>query len=65
MHAWMYGAASPYVAVTGEDGSFTIGDVPPGKYRIRALHPVLGAREGEVTVTAKGKAEISFDFPAR
>ena len=65
MHAWMYGAASPYVAVTGEDGSFTIGDVPPGKYKIRALHPVLGAREGEVTVTAKGKAEISFDFPAR
>ena len=65
MHAWMYGAASPYVAVTGEDGSFTIGDVPPGKYKVRALHPVLGAREGEVTVTAKGKAEISFDFPAR
>jgi len=64
MHAWMFGAASPYHAVTGEDGSFAITDVPPGKYKMRALHPVLGVREGEVTVPAKGKAEATFEFRA-
>jgi hypothetical protein len=65
MHAWMYGARSPYVAITGEDGSFTIGDVPPGKYKVRALHPVLGAKEADLTVPAKGKAEITLELQAR
>jgi hypothetical protein len=62
MHAWMFGATSPYHAVSGEDGSFVIADVPPGKYKVRALHPVLGVREVEVTVPAKGKAEAAFEF---
>lgn len=62
MHAWMFAASSPYVAVTREDGSFAIADVPPGKYKVRALHPVLGEKEGEVTVPAKGRAEVTFDF---
>jgi hypothetical protein len=65
MHAWMFAAPSPYVAVTAEDGSFAIGDVPPGKYKVRALHPVLGVKEGEVTVAAKGKAEVTFTFQAQ
>lgn len=62
MHAWMFAAPSPYVAVTREDGSFAIADVPAGTYKVRAVHPVLGVMEGDVTVPAKGKAEITFDF---
>jgi hypothetical protein len=65
MHAWMFSAASPYVAVTQEDGGFAIAEVPPGRYKIRALHPILGVKEGEVTVPAKGKAAIVFEFPAQ
>ena len=65
MHAWMFAAPSPYVAVTGADGTFAIAGVPPGKYKVRALHPVLGVKEGEVTVPAKGKAEITFDLVAK
>lgn len=65
MHAWMFAAPSPYVAGTREDGSFAVADVPPGKYKVRALHPVLGVKEGEVTVPAKGKAEITFELQAR
>jgi hypothetical protein len=62
MHAWMYAARSPYVAISGEDGSFSIGDVPPGNYKVRALHPVLGAKEGELTVPAKGRADITLEL---
>ncbi len=65
MHGWMYAAPLPYVAVTGPDGSFSIGEVPPGTYNVRALHPVLGAQEGAVTVSARGRAEITFTFAAR
>ena len=65
MHAWMFAAPSPYYAVSQEDGSFAIADVPPGRYRVRALHPILGVREGEVTIPAKGKVEITFEFQVR
>jgi len=40
IHAWMKGylfaIPSPYYAVTGPDGKFTLKDVPPGKYRLMA-----------------------------
>ena len=65
MHAWMFAAESPYAAVTREDGSFSIAEIPPGKYKVRALHPILGAKEGDLTVPAKGKAEITLELQAR
>jgi hypothetical protein len=65
MHAWMFAAASPYATLSGEDGAFSLGEVPPGTYKVRAVHPVLGVREAEVTVPAKGKAEVTFTFEAR
>lgn len=36
--AWIYVSEHPYVAVTGEDGRFTLTDVPPGTYDLRAWH---------------------------
>src|SRR5688572_12489506 len=42
VHPWMFSYVTvvdhPYFAVTGKDGTFTIKDVPPGKYTIVALH---------------------------
>ncbi len=38
MFAWITVVDHPYFAVTGKDGSFTIKDVPPGKYKIEAIH---------------------------
>jgi hypothetical protein len=41
-HPWMTAyvlvADHPYTAVTAEDGSFVIGGVPPGTYRLRMWH---------------------------
>jgi hypothetical protein len=46
----------PYYAVTGKDGTFTIKDVPPGKYKIVALHRkgALTGIEKEIEVKADG-----------
>src|ERR1041385_1456640 len=38
MLAWVTVVDNPYFAVTGKDGKFTIKNVPPGKYKIVALH---------------------------
>jgi plastocyanin len=67
VHPWMF-AYVGYVehghfAVTKADGSFTIKDVPPGKYQIEAVHRKTHTKgvgiASEVTVTDQGG---SVDF---
>ena len=45
VHPWMKAyiavVGSPYFKVTGKDGSFTIGNVPPGTYTVSAWHESL------------------------
>ena len=55
----------PYFAVTGDDGSFEIGNVPPGKYTIEAAHEKYDSQTFEVEVTASGTAEATFTFKGR
>ncbi len=66
MHPFMqaHGLAveNPYYAVTGRDGTFAIGDVPPGIYRVTAWHPALGEQQQELVVSAKGTATHRFTF---
>ncbi len=65
MQVWFYAIDNPYYAVVGEDGTFSIDDVPPGKYKVVAWHPILGTQEQEVTLAAKGKASATFEFKAQ
>ncbi|MGC3957313.1 MAG: carboxypeptidase regulatory-like domain-containing protein [Verrucomicrobiota bacterium] len=61
MFAWVTVVDHPYYAISGKDGAFTIKDVPPGKYKIVALHR-KGAPTGiekEIEVTADG-ATVDF-----
>ncbi len=62
MHAWAFAAENPYAAVTGADGSFSIGDLPAGTYEVKAWHPVLGEKTASVTVAPGAAASASFDF---
>jgi hypothetical protein len=68
VHPWMSAYVGvlnhPFFAVTGADGSFSIGRLPAGTYTVEAWHEVLGTRSQEVTVTAGGAADWSFDFAA-
>jgi hypothetical protein len=62
MHGFIFVAKSPYYAVVAEDGSFSIGDVPPGTYTVKAWHGFLGEKKGSVTVDAGGNASIDLKF---
>jgi plastocyanin len=60
MHAWIAVHDHPFFAVTGDDGAFTIKDVPVGTYTLEAWHPALGMRSTKIKV-AKGKtAKAAF-----
>ncbi len=65
-HEWMLGWVHvyehPYFAITDEKGSFSISDVPSGKYKLRAWHESLGEVKQEITVSASGKVVANFEF---
>ncbi len=66
VHRWMNSYVGvldhPYFAVSGPDGSFTIGNVPPGTYLLGAWHERYGEMDVEVTVPPSGAGEASFTF---
>jgi len=62
MLGWVYVADNPYYAVTGEDGGFTIGDVPPGDYTLIATHEFTGPLEFPVTVKAGEAASVPVEL---
>jgi hypothetical protein len=54
MEGWIYVVDNPYYAVTGDDGKFSITDVPPGTYNLVAIQSYTGPVQQSVTV-ASGK----------
>lgn len=68
-HGWMlahvFVAESPYYALTGKDGSFTITDVPPGSYTLVATQNYTGDTETAVTVKAGEAQAIDIELKAR
>jgi plastocyanin len=67
VHGWMNAYVGvldhPYFAVTKNDGTFSIPNLPPGKYTLAAWHERLGTQTLEVTVAAKeSKSDANFTF---
>ena len=62
MQNWGYAIDNPYYAVTDQDGSFSIGDLPPGTYRVKAWHPILGVQERELTVEPNSTTMLDARF---
>ena len=62
-HQWMRGwivVTDEVSAVTGTDGTFTLPDLPPGRYEIAVWHEQLSASTQMVTVTAGQSVPITF-----
>jgi len=62
MKAWVFVTGSPYAAVSGTGGTFTIPDVPPGTYTVEAWHETLGTQTAKVTVKPGKPASLDFKF---
>lgn len=69
VHPWMFAyihvVDHPYFAVTGDDGTFEIKDLPAGEYTIAAWHEKYGEQEMKVTVGGEGPAKADFTFAAQ
>jgi len=62
MNAFINVSATPFFAVSGADGSFTINGLPPGNYTLAAVHEKLGEQDIQVTVPASATAKADFTY---
>jgi plastocyanin len=69
IHPWMrtYFAVlkTSHYSVTGDDGTFTLPNLPPGKYTLTAWHETLGTQTQEVTITGNEATPVTFVFKAK
>lgn len=62
MHGFVFVAKNPYYAMVAENGSYTIDNIPAGKYKVRAFHGTLGTQKGKATVAAGASQTVDFTF---
>ena len=62
MFGFMMAPKHPYAVVVNEDGTYSIDDVPPGEYTVKAWHPRFGIQKSKLTVPANDTTEANFTF---
>ena len=66
IHPWMNAYVAvvdhPYYAVTGEDGSFTLADLPAGTYIVQVWHEKYGVMEETITIGDGEAKSLEFAY---
>jgi hypothetical protein len=66
IHSWMQAyigvVDNPYFAVSGEDGSYRIGNLLPGTYTVAIWQEKLGTQEQQVTVAPHSNTQADVTF---
>jgi Carboxypeptidase regulatory-like domain len=69
IHPWMQGyfvvLRTSHFAVTGDDGRFSLPNLPPGHYVITAWHELYGTQSKEITVGSGPSESLDFSFTAK
>jgi plastocyanin len=65
MHGWFAVLKTNHYSITGDAGSFSLPDLPPGKYTITAWHEDYGTQTQDVTITGSETKSIDFSFKAK
>lgn len=62
MHAFIGVTENPYFAVSKDDGTFKLENLPPGTYTLGVWQEKLGVQEQTITVSAKSDTPANFTF---
>ncbi len=69
IHPWMHGnfavLKNSHYAVTADGGTFSLANLPPGKYTITAWHESYGDQSQEVTISGNETKPVNFVFKAK
>ncbi len=58
MNGWWFVAENPYTVLTDKNGNFSIGDIPPGKYKLNIWQEKLGQVTQDLVVKAGKNSSI-------
>ncbi|HZP17357.1 MAG TPA: carboxypeptidase regulatory-like domain-containing protein [Terriglobales bacterium] len=66
VHPWMRSyigvVDNPYFAVTNDQGTFELKNLPPGTYTLEAWHEKFGTQDQQVTVAPSATQTVDFSF---
>ena len=66
VHSWMHAfigvVDNPYFAVSKENGSYSIENLPPGTYTIGFWQEALGTQERQITVAPHSNTQVNLTF---
>ena len=65
MNAFINVAPSTFFAVTGSDGSFTIGGLPQGTYDLVFVHEKLGEQHTEISIKPQTRTAVTVQYKAQ
>jgi hypothetical protein len=64
MRAYVNVMPNPYYAVSGQDGTFEIKNLPAGEYTLAAVHERFGEKTMKIKVEPKQTAKADFEYTA-
>jgi len=64
MKSYIFVFKNPYYSVTGDDGKFTISNLPPGTYTVTAWQEKYGNVTQSVTIGPKESKSVDLTFKA-
>ena len=65
MQSWAIAVDNPYYVLTDENGRFSLEDVPPGTYDLRAWHPgIKQVVKQQVTIEPGENLTVDFQLPS-
>jgi uncharacterized protein (DUF2141 family) len=65
MHGTFAVMKNSHYAVTGDGGSFSLANLPPGKYTVTAFHESYGEQSQQVAVSGSETETVNFVFKAK
>ena len=65
MHGWFAVLKTNHVSISGDNGAFSLPDLPAGKYTVTAWHEDYGTQVQEVTISGSETKSIDFSFKAK
>jgi plastocyanin len=64
VHGWMsafwVATDQPYVVATDANGTFKIGDIPPGDYEVELWHEKLGKKTEKISIKPKEETKVDW-----
>ena len=68
-HPWMHSTfavlKNSHYAVTGDGGTFSLANLPPGTYTITAWHESYGDQLQQVTISGNETKTVNFVFKVK